>query len=83
MRAYVRNMAQLRVALKRFRKEKNLTQAKLASDANLRQATISKVESGAETIQLTTIFNLLRALGLEIVIQPKSEISFQHYVDSQ
>lgn len=82
MQIHIRNESQLGVALKRFRKRKQLTQSDLASDACLRQATVSKAESGSGTMQLSTYLSLLRVLGLEIVVQPRSKISAQQYVDS-
>ena len=49
------------------------TQVDLAKRAGVRQGTISQVETGLEAVKLTTVMDLLRALDLEIVIQPRTK----------
>lgn len=51
----------------------------LVSEAGVRQATVSMAESGSDTMQLSTSFTLIRALGLEIIVQPNSKISVEQY----
>jgi HTH-type transcriptional regulator/antitoxin HipB len=69
----VRSPKQLGAALRRFRRERKMTQAQLASRAGLRQATVSQVENGLETVKLNTVMDLLRALDLEVVLQPRTK----------
>jgi len=69
----VRSPKQLGAALRRFRHERKMTQAQLASRAGLRQGTVSQLENGLETVKLNTVMDLLRALDLEVVIQPRTK----------
>lgn len=70
-----RGPEQLGIALGRFRNQSNLTQAKLARSAGLRQATISKTEKGQGTTELKTIYAICAALGLELVVRPRKNSS--------
>lgn len=73
MAELVRSPKQLGVALRRFRRTNNLTQTELAKRAGVRQGTISQVETGLETVKLNTVMDMLRALDLEVVIQPRTK----------
>lgn len=77
----VRSPKSLGVALRRRRRELGLTQRELAARAGLRQGTISQVENGLETMKLRTVMDLLRALELEIAIQPRSKGSHDEIAD--
>ncbi len=67
----VRNEAQLAAALRRQRKTAGLTQVALAASMNKRQATISALETG-EGATLDTLFSVLAALELELVVRPRT-----------
>ena len=67
----LRNPKQLGTALRRARKHNNLTQTELAARAGLRQASISDLERGAAGVRLATVFQVLAALGLELVMQDR------------
>ncbi len=69
----VRSPKQLGNALRRFRREQKITQTELANRAGLRQGTVSQVENGLETAKLNTLMDLLRALDLEVVLQPRTK----------
>jgi len=81
MAELVRSPKQLGVALRRFRRMRDLTQAELAKRAGVRQGTVSQVETGLETVKLTTVMDLLRALDLELVIQPRTKGSHSDIED--
>ena len=68
-----RNRSQLIGALKRFRKLAGLTQEDLGQSTGLRQTTISKIETELVDPSLTTLFKLLAALELEIIVQPRQK----------
>jgi HTH-type transcriptional regulator/antitoxin HipB len=68
-----RAASQLGLAIKRFRTYAELTQAELARDAGLRQATISKAEKGLGTTEIQTLYAICAALGLEVVLRPKAK----------
>ena len=58
--------------MRRRRRALDLTQANLAAQTDLRQATVSSAEAG-EPMQLDTLFTLLAALDLEIVLRPRTK----------
>ena len=63
-------------AIKRQRKARNMTQTEAGSIFNLDQPTVSSIEQGAPGTRLETLFRMLAALDLELVIRPK--ISGKH-----
>jgi HTH-type transcriptional regulator / antitoxin HipB len=81
MAELVRSPKQLGVALRRFRRGRDFTQAELARRAGMRQGTVSQVEAGLETVKLTTVMDILRALDLEVVIQPRTKGSHSDIED--
>jgi transcriptional regulator with XRE-family HTH domain len=56
-------LSELGRRLERHRLERNLTQRELASEAGIGQATVQRAERG-ESVQLTSMIKLLRALEL-------------------
>jgi HTH-type transcriptional regulator/antitoxin HipB len=66
-----RSPQQLGAILRRYRKKGGLTQTDVASKTQLRQATISALESGENGTQLKTLTDVLAALDLELVVQPR------------
>ena len=53
------------------RKQRGLTQAKIAKKTATRQNMVSKLENQPETIRLKELMNLISALDLELYIAPK------------
>jgi HTH-type transcriptional regulator/antitoxin HipB len=68
MNSSARNPNQIGVIVRRERRARGLTQAQLGDLIGRRQATISKLEKGDAGIQLSTLFDVLAALGLEVRI---------------
>lgn len=66
-----RSPQQLGAILRRYRKKGSLTQTDVAARTQLRQATISALESGETGTQLKTLTDVLAALDLELVVQPR------------
>jgi HTH-type transcriptional regulator/antitoxin HipB len=58
-------------AIKRQRKLKNLSQSEAGSSIKIEQSTISSIENGAPGTRLETLFRVLAALDLEMIIRPK------------
>lgn len=56
----------LGVALKRLRKNANLTQAELATKIDMRQATVSDVENGKGNIE--TVLKIIQALKVNMAM---------------
>ncbi len=70
-----RNEKQLGAALRRVRKQNGMTQGALGSLIHLRQGTVSRLEAGEPAVQLRTLMAALSALGLELVVRPRSAAS--------
>ena len=66
---HARDSKQLGVAVSRFRRSESLTQEKLAELAGVLQKTVSAAERGVPGTQAKSIFKLLAALNLEVVVQ--------------
>lgn len=73
--AIARSSRQVGRLIQRFRKEKRLNQTQLAQLAGQRQEMISKIETGQGGLKLTTLFDVLAALGLEMTLGPRSQSS--------
>jgi HTH-type transcriptional regulator / antitoxin HipB len=71
--AVVRTPKQLGNALRRVRASWPLTQSELGQRARLRQPTISTLEAGSPGVKLDTLFAVLAALDLELVLRPRSK----------
>ena len=72
MQNFVRIPRDLGHAIRQARREKNLTQADLATRSGVWQETISKVEAGRGGTKLDTILALLAALDLELLVRTRS-----------
>jgi HTH-type transcriptional regulator/antitoxin HipB len=68
-----RTSKQIGAIVRRARRRAGLTQAELAERVGLRQATISKLEAGEPATRLSTLLDVLAALGLEIVIDERGK----------
>mgnify|MGYP001122963456 CR=1 FL=1 len=73
MQNFVRIPRDLGHAIRQARREKNLTQADLATRSGVWQETISKVEVGRGGTKLDTILALLAALDLELLVSTRSK----------
>ena len=62
-------------AVRRRRRSQELTQKDLGDRTRLRQATISGLEGGEPGTQLRTLFDVITALDLELVIRPRTKAS--------
>jgi HTH-type transcriptional regulator / antitoxin HipB len=76
-----RTAKQLGAVIRRQRRRARLTQNQLGSKIKLRQATVSKLEGGEPGTRLGTLLDVLGALGLEIVIRPRTKGSAQDIED--
>jgi HTH-type transcriptional regulator/antitoxin HipB len=61
----------LGVALREERKRQGLSQTKVGKSVGIDQPTMSRVEKGNPGTELGTLFRLLAALELELVIQKR------------
>ena len=60
-------------AIREARKADKLTQKQLAELSGTWQETISKIENGVSSTRLDTLFDLLSALDLEIIVRNRSK----------
>jgi HTH-type transcriptional regulator/antitoxin HipB len=58
-----------------------MTQAALGAKIGMRQATVSKLESGEPATQLVTLLDVLSALGMEIVIDKRGRFAAKDIED--
>ena len=72
-----RTPKQLGAGIRRYRRQKDLTQGDLGERMRARQATVSKLESGEPATQLRILMDALTALDLELVIRPRTRVSTQ------
>ena len=75
MEQIARTSKQIGAALRRRRRNMRLRQGDVGSRTNLRQATISALESGEPRTQLRTLIHVMTALDLELVIRERSKIN--------
>jgi len=71
MKYFVRTTQQLALILQGCRKETGASQKQTASKVGLLPKTISALETNPDTSSIVSLFKLLSALGLEMVLQPK------------
>lgn len=58
--------------LRKYRKDQGLTQTQVGEKFNIRQASISNIESGSAGVSLDTLFRLMSALNLEMHLQDRN-----------
>jgi HTH-type transcriptional regulator / antitoxin HipB len=75
MKYTVRMSEQMGAVLQDCRKKAGLTQQKAASKVGLFPKTISALELDPSRSRIASLFKLLSALDLELVIQPKNKAS--------
>jgi HTH-type transcriptional regulator/antitoxin HipB len=81
MKQSARTAKQIGAVIRRARRRAGMTQAALGAKIGLRQATISKLESGKPATQIITLLDALAALGLEIIIDKRGRVSAQDLED--
>ena len=70
-----RTPKQIGAAVRRRRRTLGMNQKDVGTKTHLRQATISGLEAGEAGTQLRTLFGVLTALNLELVIRPRTKAS--------
>ena len=63
---------QLAMVLNGYRKKLKLTQKQAAENVGLFPKTISALENSPDSSSIASLFKLLSALGLELVLKPRS-----------
>lgn len=75
MNQIARTPKQIGAIIQRHRRKLRQTQGTLGGKIKHRQATISRLESGAPAMRLGTLLDVLAALNLELVIRPRTKSS--------
>lgn len=70
-----RTPKQIGAAVRRRRRAMDMNQKDVGTKTQLRQATISGLEAGEAGTELRTLFGVLTALNLELVIRPRTKAS--------
>jgi HTH-type transcriptional regulator/antitoxin HipB len=81
MNSPARSTTQIGAILHRERRARGLTQAKLGVKTGLRQATVSKLEKGEPATRLSTLFDVLAALNLELTVSSRTRKAKQNIED--
>jgi predicted XRE-type DNA-binding protein len=68
----MRHDAQILLGIEEHMKQKGINQAELARRLDVRPQSVSQVFTGKRAVITTTLENMLDALGLELVVQPKT-----------
>lgn len=81
MTALARSSKQLGALIQRYRKARGLSQTELADLGGLRQEMVSKIESGQPGSRIASIYALLAALDLEMIVAPRTRSSSADIAD--
>jgi HTH-type transcriptional regulator/antitoxin HipB len=73
----IRSAEDLGKLVRAHRKQRKLTLETISGLGNLSTRFLSEFERGKETAELGKVLKALRTLGLEVVIQPRGQTSFQ------
>ena len=69
-------------AIRADRKNKKLSQGEVGQSVGIEQHTISKLEAGKTGVGLGTLFRVLAALELELVVRSRQKPDTQHQGDT-
>jgi len=72
---HIRTPEQLRVALRQLRRALGFNQSEFGSRVGLSQERISAIESHPEKITTDQLLTILMAMGMELVIKPRTTTS--------
>ena len=72
---HIKTPEQLRVALRQLRQSRGLNQSQLGGQVGLSQERISAIESHPEKITTDQLLTILMAMGMELVIKPRTSNS--------
>jgi len=75
MRTKTTSPQNLGLILRAARKRKGLSQTEAGKSVGIDQPTLSKIERGESNARLDTLFRLLAALDMELIIKPRETSS--------
>ena len=77
MQRYVRTPRDLAISLRDYRKARKLSQTEIGRLFGVQQSTVSEFENYPGSTKLETLFKLMRALGLELIVASADELDRQ------
>jgi HTH-type transcriptional regulator/antitoxin HipB len=77
-RMTLRSPGLLGEALKRRRKLLGWSQTELAHRSGVQQKNLSAIENGVQGVRMATLFKVMAAMNLEVVIQDRPIVSLAH-----
>ncbi len=81
MQQSARTAKQIGAIVRRARRRTGMSQTDLGAKIGLRQATISRLERGEAETLLSTLLDVLSALGLEIIVDKRGRVSAKDLED--
>jgi HTH-type transcriptional regulator/antitoxin HipB len=75
MKTIATSPASLGQILRAARRKKGLSQMEAGKSVGIDQPTLSKIERGESNARLDTLFRLLAALDMEIIVQTRQMVS--------
>ena len=75
MRTKAINSKSLGIILRSARKSKGLNQTEAGRLVGIDQTTISKIERGESNARIDTLFRILAALEMELIVRPREKTS--------
>ena len=75
MRTKAINAKSLGIILKSARKSKGLNQTEAGRLVGIDQTTISKIERGESNARIDTLFRILAALEMDLIVKPRERTS--------
>lgn len=75
MKHTVRTTDQLAKVIQGIRKQTGQSQLMIADKVGMLQKTVSLIETNPDHVSLSSLFKVLSALNLELVLQDKSQIT--------
>lgn len=72
----------LGLILRDARKRKGLSQTEAGKCVGIDQPTLSKIERGESNARIDTLFRLLAALDMELIVQPRETVGSQNKGDN-
>lgn len=72
MTSFARSPKQLGVLIQQYRRARGWSQTDLGERAGLRQEMVSKIEGGRSGSRIASVWDLLAALDLEVMVAPRA-----------
>lgn len=82
MRTKTTSTKTLGLILRAARKRKGLSQTEAGKSVGIDQPTMSKIERGESNTRVDTLFRLLAALDMEMIVSPRENLSNKNEGDT-